>query len=464
MTAQLTWIFLAVCAAAMVGAPLLRDRVPVGTSIAVGAVLRIAFAALTSRMLTPRDVTIYFHTTGQLILQGKDPVHNMPGRQWNFLELMPFIHALEIRSGLPWVYAVKIAPILADLVLIWLVARFAGNNSRNRALQYALNPLSLLVVSLHGQVEPVALALALTGILLIRKGRPVFGGLLLGAAVAAKTWPVVILLAVLPLRNLPRAVRIVAGSAIVPLGCLLLGVIFLDTAPLKDLAHMASYTSFVRLWTWSGTVVDLLGTLGYAGYNSRLAGLGSLFILVGVIVTLILLRRRPPEVRALGVLSAVLLCTAGFGTQYLMWVLPLMFSLSAGIRSGYTVAATGYCAVFYLLPKLSLSPFIVGLSWLPAALLLIAWIELIRSRPVVEPSAVRLSGADPTTDRLSLPDGASSTTGPAFNVSNGAAADHPMTPEDTARSARRPAGGSRTQNLRAFVAASPETADIPSAS
>ncbi|MDQ2740635.1 MAG: glycosyltransferase 87 family protein, partial [Actinomycetota bacterium] len=242
MTAHLAWIFLAACAAAMVAAPLLRERVPVGASIAVGAVLRIAFAALTSRMFTPRDVTIYFHTTGQLILRGKDPVHDMPGRQWNFLELMPAIHALEIRSGLAWVYAVKMVPILADLVLIWLVARFAGKDSRSRALQYALNPVSLLVVSLHGQVEPVALALALTGILLIRKGRPVLGGLFLGAAVAAKTWPVIVLLAVLPLRTVPKLIRIVAGSAVVPLGCLLLGVIFLDTAPLKDLAHMASYT------------------------------------------------------------------------------------------------------------------------------------------------------------------------------------------------------------------------------
>lgn len=90
-----------------------------------------------------------------------------------------------------------------------LVARFATRDERTRALQYAVNPLSLLVVALHGQVEPVALAFALGGILLIKSGRPVAGGVLLGVAVAARTWPVIILLAVLPLRDLPRLVRIV---------------------------------------------------------------------------------------------------------------------------------------------------------------------------------------------------------------------------------------------------------------
>jgi hypothetical protein len=380
-TPQLSWIFLAVCTAATVLAGFSANRIPVVASVTVAGVLHIAFAALTSRNYTPRDVAVYFRTTGEMLLAGNDPVHDMPGRQWNFLELMPAVHALELRSGLPWVYAVKIAPILADLALVALVARLAVSDGRTRALQYAVNPVSLLIAGLHGQVEPVALALALSGIVLLKKNRPVLAGLLLGAAIAAKTWPVVILLAVLPLRNLPRLTRIVAGAAVVPVGCLVLGVLFLDTQPLPDLRHMASYSSFVYYWTWSATLIST-GAKGMSGYTSSLGPLATVFIVIGIAVVLWTLRRRPPEVRALGVLCAILLCTAGFGPQYLMWVLPLASALAGSIRTWYVVAASGWAALFYLHPLLptAFTYTLRGLSWLPAAVLLAVLLELVRGR------------------------------------------------------------------------------------
>lgn len=348
--------------------------------MAVAAIVRVGFAALVSVRYTPVDVRNYFHTTGELILQGKDPVHDMPGRQWNFLELMPFIHAAEIKTGLPWVYAVKMAPIIADVVIVWLVSRLAGQDNRNRALQYAFNPLSLLVASLHGQVEPVALALALGGLLVLRRQRPMLAGVLLGAAVAAKTWPVLILLTALPLRNPSRLVRIVIGSAMVPLVCLLLGVAFLDTSPVTDLKKMASYSSYVETWTWSGIIVQLGRHLDLARYNSPLSTLSSVMMAISVIVVLLLLRKRAPEIRAMAALSAVLIVTSGFGTQYLMWSLPLIVAISDRWRFTYILTAGGWAATSYLSPaaKSVLDPFLAGLSWLPATVLFLVIAEQIK--------------------------------------------------------------------------------------
>jgi hypothetical protein len=398
VTRDLSWIFLAVCAIGTVAATWSRNRIPVVGSMVIAGGLRIAFAALTSQSYTPHDVRSYFLTTAQLLLQGKDPVHDMAGRQWNFLELMPAIHAIELKTGLAWVYAVKIAPIAADLVLVWLVARFAGSDGRTRALQYAVNPLSLLVVSLHGQVEPIALALALTGVLLIKKGRPVLGGVFLGAAVAAKTWPVVILIAVLPLRNLPKLVRIIAGSAIVPVVCLLAGVLLLDTQLLPDLRHILGYSSFVSLWTWSGTYIAL-GHENQVGYGSDLGRPGTALVLVGVVVVLLLLRRREPEVRALAVLCAVLICSSGFGVQYLLWVLPLMMAISGPIRVGYVLGAGAWAAVFYLSPipgAAAFAGFLRGMSWLPFGLLVAALIEQVRIRPAQDAESSDLGGTEET--------------------------------------------------------------------
>jgi Glycosyltransferase family 87 len=380
---SLIWLTVALSAAATVAAGYSRNRVPVRASIAIAAVLRIVFALMTSRKYTPKDARIYFKETAQLVLAGKEPLQHLPGREWNFLELMPYIHALEYRLGLPWVYAEKIAPIIADLVIVWLISRLATRDARTRALQYAVNPLSLLVVSLHGQVEPVALAFALGGILMLKRDRLVLAGVLLGAAVAAKSWPVIILLAVLPLTQPKRIARILGGAAIVPAACLYSGVIFLHTDIPHAVVRLLSYAGYVRLWTWSGTVL-LLSKTNIAGYYSPLSSTGTALIIIGVAVALYLLRRRPPEVRALGALCAILICTAGFGAQYLLWVLPLAFAISGEKwRTWYTITAAGWAAVFYLPPFTPTNSygFLRGLSWLPAAMLVALLYEQLRGKP-----------------------------------------------------------------------------------
>ena len=386
------WLVLAASAVAMIAAGFTRNRVPVALSIMVAAVLRVTFALMTSTRYTPRDVAVYFKATATAVLSGHDPLQVLHGRDWNFLELMPYVHALELKSGLPWVFAVKIAPIAADLVLVWIVSRLAGAEGRTRALQYAVNPLSLLVVSLHGQVEPVALALALGGVLLLKKDRPVLAGVLLGAAVAAKTWPVLILIAVLPLKQPRRIAQIVASSAIVPVLCLASGAIFLHLDVPRAIAHLSSYTSYVQDWTWSGAYI----ALGHhaVGYASPLGGLGSALVMGGVAITLWLLRRHPPEVRALGAVSALLICTAGFGIQYLLWVAPLVIALSTRWRSHYLIAAAAWAALAYTRPFgfQGTALYLTGMSWLPAGLLVAIVIEQVRSQPreqMAEPARLR---------------------------------------------------------------------------
>jgi hypothetical protein len=400
-------LFVGLCAVAMIAAGFSRNRVPVAASIVIAALLRIVFALMTSsREYVPKDVASYFRTTAVTVLHGRDPLQAMPGREWNFLELMPYVHALELRSGLPWLLAVKIAPVTADVVLVWIVARLAGPDGRTRALQYAVNPLSLLVASLHGQVEPVALALALGGVLLLKKDRPALAGLLLGAAVAAKTWPILILIAVLPLRQPRRAGRILAGSAVVPLACLASGAIFLHLDLPHALVRLVSYSGYVRDWTWSGAYI----ALGHnaAGYYSPLAAPGSVLVVAGGAVVLWLLRRHPPEVRVLGMLAAFLVCTAGFGVQYLMWVLPLAIVLSDRWRCQYTIVAAGWAALAYLAPfgAFGTLQYLRGLSWLPAGVLVAIIVEQAGRRPGALRADAGVAGhvqipvGDPVEDRV----------------------------------------------------------------
>ncbi len=152
--------------------------------------------------------------------------------------------------------------------------------------------LSLLIVSLHGQVEPVALAFALGGVLLARQQRWLLAGVLLGTAVAAKSWPLLILLAVIPATQPRRAASLLGGAVVVPALMLASGVIFLDTHPVAVIKHVASYTSLVQDWGWGGLLVSL-GVRHVGGYGTEVGHISSVLTGLAVIATLIVFRRGP---------------------------------------------------------------------------------------------------------------------------------------------------------------------------
>ncbi|MHB8451059.1 MAG: glycosyltransferase 87 family protein, partial [Mycobacteriales bacterium] len=153
-------------------------------SALIGALVRIAVVVL-APTLTPTDVLVWFREAGRLVLHGRDPLTALPRFEWNFTPLMPYVFGAEQHTGLAWVYAGKIVPVAADLVVISLVAALTRDPRwrRRNALLYALSPLAIAVAAVHGQVEPVAIALGLGALLLARRGRPGTAGLLLGAAV-----------------------------------------------------------------------------------------------------------------------------------------------------------------------------------------------------------------------------------------------------------------------------------------
>jgi len=347
----LAWALAGLSALAFTVAVARPLRLPVWGSMAVALVLRVAFAAVTSQKFTPRDVRVYFRRTAVLVGRGEDPARHLPGREWNFLPLMPYVHFVELRTGWPWVYAVKIAPIAADVVVVWLVSRLARSDGERRALQYALNPVSLFVAALHGQVEPVALALGLGGMLLAGRGRWFGGGLLLGAAVAAKSWPALLVLAALPLADLRRdfqlIVRLLAGTVVTVLAVLVSGVILLDSRP-SELVHVISYTSYVGTWGWAALLI-LNGVPRIVGYNSRVGRLGAVLTAAAAVAVVVLLRRRDMQARGLAVLSTFLIVTAGFGVQYLLWPVPLLIAVGSWSRIPYVLLAGVYTAVTYLI-------------------------------------------------------------------------------------------------------------------
>ncbi len=378
---------MAACAVAMVVAVWRRLAPPVWVAVVVALLLRVGVAAIASRY-TPGDVLHHFRLTGEYVRRGWDPLggaHPLPGHEWNFLPFMPAIHALEQLLGMPWQYAVKVAPVVTDCVTVWLVWLVAGPDAgadrRARALQYAVNPVSLLVVSLHGQVEPVALCFAMGALACYQRDRWAWAGLLAGAAIAVKTWPVLVFLALL--RPARRTWRLVAAAAVVPLAVFVAGAVFLDTQLAPTVRGLTTYRGYVLNWGWAGSAV-VHGDKSLRGYESPLGPVGTVVTVVAVLAALWVFRNAPAPARVAVVLGTVIVVTAGFGNQYLMWPVPFLFAAGLARRAWYAVAAGAWLLVAYSPHAFPTGDarvaYTSGLSWVVIVTLLMVIAEVPRVR------------------------------------------------------------------------------------
>jgi glycosyl transferase family 87 len=344
-------VLVAVCLVLFVLAWLRGWSVRPPVAVAVTLATRVLMVVLANGH-TPRDVTRYFQVAGMLVADGRDPLTQQPVFQWNFLPLMPYVFALEQQLGLTWQLAGKIAPVLADVAVTVLLGRLAtGADARRIPLLYALCPVAVLVTGLHGQVEPVALALGLGGLLLARRHRAVGSGLLLGLAVATKTWPVLLVLG--PLRETPvrRWWRLVLPLAAVLVALLLSIPAFLHDSLRAAVHVLANYRSYTGVWGWTG-LLNYYGVAG-AGYRGprvdTVQHVGTAVTAVAVVVVVAAFWRAGAVPLTAAVLLTFLVVTAGFGAQYLLWPVPFVLLLRRRTGLVFAVAASLYAAYAYYL-------------------------------------------------------------------------------------------------------------------
>lgn len=346
---ELPAALVAICLVLFVVAWLRGWRVSPWTAVAVTLGTRVLMVGL-SYGHTPNDVATYFNNAGRLVTAGRDPLTQLPRFQWNFLPLMPYVFSAEQHLGLPWQVAGKIAPVLAEVAITLLLGRLAlADDARQVPLLYALCPVPLLVTAVHGQVEPVALALGLAALLLARQRRLTASGVVAGLAVATKTWPVLLVLGVLRETPVRQWWRLVPGLAVTLLLLLLSVKWFLHDSVRRAVHVLANYRSLVGQWGWTG----ILRWYGKArpGYQGALIDhwqhVGTAVTAVAILLTIAVFWRSGAVALTAAVTLVFLVVTAGFGVQYLLWSTPFVLLLRRRTGLLFAILASLYTAYMY---------------------------------------------------------------------------------------------------------------------
>lgn len=407
-----TFILAAACLGASAAALRWGWSPPLPVSLLAGLIVRVAIVFLAYGH-TPHDVAVGNLDAAHAIMHGRDPLTTLHRNTWNFLPFSAYISAAAAMTGLSWQYAAKLVPVACGLATIALVGQFTRRTTRRRNSQllYALSPVALFISAWHGQLDPIAVFLALSALLLARQQRTAAAGIVLGLTVAAESWPILFLPGVLLSLPVRRWWQVAAAVATMLIGWALVIPLVLHGSLAKALDRLLGYRGYASTWGWSGLLrYAHLTAAGFTGpHVHTVQRLGTTFTIIAMVAVIFLFRHRAPQDVTVAIILAFLATSAAVGPQYLIWPAALLYAARRPAGYVFLALSSGYVVLFYVYAF----PHGESYSSWPGAVLEV--LSLCIELAAVASIPWRPSSSQP--DELTAPDDESATAAGEFRVS-----------------------------------------------
>ena len=259
-------------------------------------------------------------------------------------------------TGASFAVVVKLPVLLADLGIVAVLARWAGDSraAQRASWLFALHPVSILVTGFHGQFDSLMLFFVLLSLRWREAGREDASALALSAAIATKSFPALLLPLFVLAPGVSRTARFVL-LATVPVLLLLLPYAAADIGALRrELIGYGGVADFGWIGAWRGLRWLATGALARAEaarWGVPIPVAKALF--VGAYMTLLWAfatrRLRWTLTQAtLAVFLGFLVFYGAISAQYLLWPVPLAVLFPDAWFALYSVAATAALIGFYL--------------------------------------------------------------------------------------------------------------------
>ena len=324
--------------------------------LAVAGAVRLAPILLADRMVA--DVERYHRVATHVLDVSWNP-YEAP-RLYPYPPVWVWIEAgsewLARHTGGSFPVLVKLPVLAADLGIVALLAAWGARTGRGLvpAWLYALHPVSVLVGAFHGQFDAVALFFVLLAVLDFDAGRRDASALALAAAIALKSFPVLLLpvFLLMPGTTLAERARF-AALAVLPVGLLLVPYALADFGALRrELFGYGGIADFGWIGFWRGLRLLHTGVLTRSEashWGAAVAVSKALTVLAEAALAAAIATRRlkwPLAEACLAALLAFLVFYGSVSAQYLLWVVPFgvwrpdRFAAVHGIVS--TMALVGF--------------------------------------------------------------------------------------------------------------------------
>lgn len=336
---------------------------------------------------------------GKLVLQGQDVYTSESAvNRHPYLPLQMYWMALAYRLAeavpLPFVQIVRLAPIVADVLVALIIALHLRHSASSAVglqggLLYALNPVTVFVSAYHGQFDAIPALFLLLAALTVAHSA-IVSGAWLGLGIWIKSWPVLGLPVLLTKpKDWSKKLGFLLPVVGIPLSGVIVYLLVFQGNLWTVINRAASYNWGVGVWGYTyffrlfSLLVPRLGEVfNWLTQNGRYVTL--------VVLGFIWLLKARKEVAVAGVLTVLVgffAVTHAFSIQYLMWVVPFaVINRERRWLTRYTLAAFAYMFLVYttlileshitkLLPWPQADWIIIIPAGLPAWLVTVGWLR-----------------------------------------------------------------------------------------
>ena len=150
------------------------------------------------RNVTNYDLQSYLQV-GELTLKGINIYPNIANLHHPYLPFFLFVEAMAVWLGgkkIIIIIIIKFINIIFDLGILYLVYLLSKKNLMT-AFLYAINPVTILITTLHGQFDVMPVFFILLAIYLLNKKQELLSVLSFSFAVLTKTWPILFVIPIL---------------------------------------------------------------------------------------------------------------------------------------------------------------------------------------------------------------------------------------------------------------------------
>ncbi|MEX1255978.1 MAG: hypothetical protein WEE64_16740 [Dehalococcoidia bacterium] len=308
--------------------------------------------------------TASFEITADLVLDGKDVYAETTRHPYLPFHMYWFALSAKLDDwfGVDFSSSMRWPNILADLGILALI--YVGSIKLGRSLSeafwlgflWAVHPISVFTSVLHGQFDSVAAFLALLAWYILRftpgwRGA-LLGGMALGFAVLDKTWPALFIPCFFMIPAGWRHRTLYLGAiAVVPAFFFLLYDLSFGTSVNLVRDRVFEYESILGRYGYTYAFAHYLKDIAPppADWLPFVAAHGRTILLATLaIVAAIVVPRRDPLVSATALIATFYAATHGFGSQYLIWIVPFaLMSRQIFMLNLYSSAAIASLFLYY---------------------------------------------------------------------------------------------------------------------
>lgn len=285
---------------------------------------KILILGLTIRLISVylfRNVTNYdlesYLQVGELTLKGLNIYPDVANLHHPYLPFFLYVEALAAwlgQSKIIVITIIKIINIIFDIGILYLIYRLSKKNLKT-AFIYAINPVTILIVTLHGQFDVIPIFFLLLSIYLLNKRQDLFSILSFSFAVLTKTWPILFFIPIA--RRIKNKELIILIFLFPVLFVIIYGLLF-KSSSINIGKTLIYYQGLWGIWGLSG----LLGRLGRLGVFWQ--KLMTLIFLVSFFGYSYFNNKKNLIKEVLNLLFFFFVLTTNFSIQYFAWIIPFL--------------------------------------------------------------------------------------------------------------------------------------------